>query len=161
MALIFSSCDMFSPRSVESPQGVIVFDDPLNLKTILNYSDKSFSSTATSYSDLLNPDFEFVAYNGQTVNRDDEIIRLKAIVAVDSTVSAVWDTCTNVSIIDAPPDTIIVCRNFKVVYKKTSDGSLVDSGEVQLTLEKYSNAWTIRKWEERSSLSIFNPYFNH
>ena len=147
-------CDMFSPRTVEQPLGV--FRDPLNLSAILNHTQQSFSKTA--YEDLLHPDFQFIAYNGQTFNQSDEIARLKSII-IDTTVSATWDTSAgNYS---EPPDTMILHRAFHVTYRKTLTDSMIDSGETQLRLEYYSpkNTWTIRIWEELNAMSIFNPDF--
>jgi hypothetical protein len=147
------SCDMFSPRSVEQPQGV--FKDPLHLSAILDNTGESFSKSA--YEDILHPLFVFYAFDGKPWTRDDEINRFKSIV-LDSTVFGIWDTCTgNIR----ERDTMTVCRKFKIVYAKSIVDSSIDSGLAELRLEYYSpkNTWTIRYWKEGDKKSIFNPEF--
>jgi len=147
-------CDMFSPRPVETPQGV--FKDPLNLSAILNATQQSFSKTA--YDDILHPDFQFIAYNGRIFTHAEEISRLNSII-VNKTVSASWDTCSGNY--QVPPDTMILCRRFQAGYRAAQADSVIDSGETQLRLEYYSpkNTWTIREWHEIGAMSIFNPDF--
>jgi hypothetical protein len=146
------SCEMFSPREVQKPQGPFV--DRLVLSAIMKATGQSFSKT--SYEDILHPLFVFIAFNGPAFNHDNEVARLQSII-VDPTVYAIWDTCAGN--IQELPDTMIVCRKFKVTYNKTTTDSSVDSGSVQLRLEYYApkNTWTIRTWQEEGKMSIFNP----
>jgi hypothetical protein len=145
---------MFTPRPVEPPQGV--FKDPLNLSGILNTTQQSFSKTA--YDDILHPDFQFIAYNGQTFNHGEEVSRLNSII-VNKTVTVSWDTCPGNY--QVPPDTLILCRTYRAGYRNAQADSVIDSGETQLRLEYYSpkNTWTIREWREIGAMSIFNPDF--
>jgi hypothetical protein len=147
------SCGIFAPRNVETP-GDDTFIDLFRLDSILHGTGEKFSKT--SYEDILDDNFQFIAWDNTTYNRDREIERLKTIKASNGTLSTVWDTCGDIGEI-REETTLILCRTFFVTYGN-SNNIVTDTGKVEFTLTRSSgNIWTILVWKEGSTGSIFHP----
>lgn len=154
ISMLFS-CGIFTPRTVEKPGGE-VFSDPFHLYSILDKTGEQF--TKTSYEDIFDSTFQFIAWDNATYNRYDEIEKLKTLKAscnCDS-FSTVWDTCEGVGE-KREESSMTLCRTFFLTYY--SDGSKdIDSGKVQFKLNRSAgNIWTIVLWEEQVSRSVFHP----
>jgi hypothetical protein len=152
IASVFS-CGLFTPRNVENP-GDDTFIDPFRLDSILNGTGEKFSKA--SYEDILDDNFQFIAWDNTTYNRDREIERLKTLKASNSTLSTVWDTCEGTGEIRGETS-MTLCRTFFVTYGN-SNNIVTDTGKVEFTLTRSSgNIWTILEWNESSIRSIFHP----
>jgi hypothetical protein len=150
------SCDMFSPRTVESPGSGSSVTDPFRLYSILKYTGEAFSKT--SYEDVFDSNFVFIDFNGASSSRGTEIEALHRIVAsckCDS-INTVWDTCNDVGEIHGD-HTLTLCRSYKVTFISAT-GVTIDSGKTQFDLrESLDNTWTIVRWNEEGQQTIFHP----
>jgi hypothetical protein len=152
--LLFS-CDMFTPRSVEKPIDT-TFEDPFRLYSILNKTGEQFSKT--SYEDILDTNFRFIAWDYAAYTRESEIEQLKKLQAscnCDS-ISTIWDTCSKN--IETRNDTsMTLCRTYFVTYNY-SNSKVTDTGSVEFFLVRQTgNTWKISLWQENVQRSIFHP----
>ncbi len=149
------SCGIFTPQQVEKPAGE-TFSDPFRVYSILEKTGEQFSKTA--YEDIFDQNFQFIAWDNATFNREIVIEQLKTLKAscTCEKISTVWDTCWNFGEIRGE-NSMYLCRTFYVTFFKSS-GNVSDTGKVEFTLNRSSgNIWTITGWKEEVNRSIFHP----
>jgi hypothetical protein len=149
------SCGIFTPQPVEKPAGETL-SDPFRVYSILENTGEQFSKT--SYEDIFDTNFAFIAWDNSNYNRERTIEKLKTLNATCACekISAVWDTCGNIGEI-REGTSMTLCRTFYVTYFRSS-GNKSDTGKAEFTLNRSSgNIWTIVEWKEEISRSIFHP----
>jgi hypothetical protein len=152
IGLLVATCGIFTPSRVEEPI-IGASTDSLHLSSILRNTGGHFSKMPYEYEDIFSSEFQFKAWDNAVFYREDMIEQLKKL-KVSCGCSITWDTCEGKG--EFRSDTITICRSF--VVKSSSTQSSTDSGKVEFVLTQSSvNTWTIFRWEENLTRSIFHP----
>ena len=158
-------CLIFDPRPAETPVIQTGVTDPFNFAQLLSGTGERFGKLALE--DLFNPAFTYETVEGIEYVRDRQLERLKAIADTSGaydTIMVSWkrDSSHTESEAFSRSSGAVIYRVYSVVAKPRNAENISFSGTSRFTLVflESKNTWTILRWADGGSPSIFNPLYN-
>ncbi|MCD4708136.1 MAG: hypothetical protein K8S62_10405 [Candidatus Sabulitectum sp.] len=164
IALVFSSCNLFEPRTPEDPSNEgVVWLDPTSPDIVVENIQSTLNGGSTLYMDCFTESFVFYAdsndineYSGYNFDdwtkavENSTVSLLFTIVPADSIIAAEFLIDTGNPDPAAPSDSVTIYRNYTISIPQSyhSGTGTPAAGIAELHMVENDGLWAIQEWHD-------------